>query len=472
MRTRWLAFRDLLQRYAQVFRSVWKIRHELASPQRQRQELEFLPAHLELAETPVHPAPKWAARLILLFAAIALLWATFGQVNIVTTAQGKLVPRGQVKIVQSMDTGIVRAILVHDGQRVHAGQPLIELDTTQAGADVDKAQTTLHDAELTAARVRALLSAQSHQRLPRVAVVAGADPVVQAEQQHLADAQYAEFQEKLASQRAELLHRQDQLLAARETVDHLEKTAPLAAQVAQSYSELVKNNYVARKNYLQKEQDSINLAGELAAQRSQAQALQAAITQQRRTIASTVAQFRHQQLAQLAKAQQQILQSGQDLTKADQRKSRLVLRAPVDGTVQQLSVYTVGGVVSQAKPLMKVVPDNTLEVEAQVKNKNIGFVHVGQIAAVKLQTFPFTRYGYLHGVVRLVSNDAKVSKSQGLLFPVRIRLKTNRMWVDGHWVRLLPGMAVTADIKTGRRSVAQYFLSPLLQTSEDSLHER
>ena len=280
------------------------------------------------------------------------------------------------------------------------------------------------------------------------------------------------LQDKLASERAELLHRQDQLEATQQDVAKLSQTAPLAAEVAASYAQLVKGNYVARQDYLQKQQDSINQAGDLATQRSNALALQAAIVQQQRDIAATSAQFRQHQLDLLSKSQQQAQQAEQDLAKAQERTQRMTLRAPVAGTVQQLAVYTVGGVVTQAKPLMEVVPDNTLEVEAKVSNKDIGFVRPGQSAAIKLETFSFTRYGFLHGRVRLVSNDAQTTKKQQLVFPVRVRIDAQRMRVDGRWVHLSPGMAVTVDIKTGRRTVAGYFLDPLLQRGEDSLQER
>lgn len=472
MNPRWAAFQDLLARYGQVWGSAWQLRHEIAAPQRSAHELAFLPAHLELVETPVHPAPQWAARVIVLFAALAVLWALLGHIDVVTTAQGKLVPKGEVKVVQSLDTGTVRGILVHDGQWVRAGQPLIALDPTQADADLDKARAALQDAELGAARAQALIEAQAGQRAPRVATVPEATADDQAASERLAAAQYAELQEKLSSQQAELRHREDQLLATRDDVAKLEKTAPLAAQVAQSYADLVKDNYVARQDYLQKEQDSINQAGDLASQRSSARALRDAIVQQQRDIAATSAQFRSDQLDQLTKAQAQARQAQQDLAKAQQRSTRLVLRAPVAGTVQQLSVFTVGGVVSGAKPLMEIVPDNTLEVEAQVSNKDIGFVRPGQQASIKLETFSFTKYGYVHGTVRLVSNDAEMAKKQELVFPVRVQLDADRMWVEGGWVKLSPGMAVTVDIKTHRRSVAEYFLSPLLQTAEESMHER
>ena len=148
------------------------------------------------------------------------------------------------------------------------------------------------------------------------------------------------------------------------------------------------------------------------------------------------------------------------------------LTAPVAGTVQQLNVHTVGGVVTTAQSLMEIVPDDTLEVEAQVRNQDIGFVNPGQKAMIKIETFPYTRYGYLTGKVLTVSNDAVQDKKAGLVFPAKIQLPTRRFKVDNTWVNLTPGMAVTVEIKTGSQSVASYFLSPLEQVGHESLRER
>jgi hemolysin D len=146
----------------------------------------------------------------------------------------------------------------------------------------------------------------------------------------------------------------------------------------------------------------------------------------------------------------------------------------VSGTVQQLSVHTLGGVVTTAQSLMEIVPDDALEVEAKLENKDVGFVQVGQRAAVKIEAFPYTRYGYLDGTVTSVSNDAVQDRNRknGASFPIRIRLKTNRIRVDNRWITLTPGMAVTADIRTGKRSVIGYFLDPLMQTTQESMRER
>jgi len=476
MKLRLLAFKDLLSRYAQVFQAAWGIRHQLDPVSRRQDELAFLPAHLELADTPVHPAPKWAMRSLVAFAVIATLWAIFGQLDIVVTANGKLVPSARVKVVQPLDAGIVRAIYVQDGQRVKAGQPLLELDATQANADFGKAHAARFDAALTAARAQALLTALQTNRPPQVKQTGqnSADLPADrlAEVQRFAEGQYNELRAKVGAMQAELSKREAELATARHEIDRLAQTAPLAKQAAESYRELVKNKYVSEQEYRDKEQARIEQEHGLAAQQSHAKELQAAIDEQRAQISATLAQFKREQLDQLNQAQQQLTQNTQEETKASQRQQRLKLTAPIDGTVQQLNVHTIGGVVTLAQTLMTVVPDDTLQVEANVENKDIGFVNAGQTAAIKVQAFPYTRYGYLTGTVTQVSNDAAQDKKGQLTFPLTASLPTSRMHIENKWVNLTPGMAVTVEIRTGKRRVGEYFLSPLVAYASESLRER
>jgi hemolysin D len=165
-------------------------------------------------------------------------------------------------------------------------------------------------------------------------------------------------------------------------------------------------------------------------------------------------------------------QASNDQTKAQVRQALMRLVAPVSGTVQQLSTHTVGGVVTTAQPILEIVPDDTLEVEARLENKDIGFVEVGQPAVVKIDAFPYTRFGYLQGTVDDVSNDAVPDKKSGLYFTVRIKIPTRQFRVERKMVNLTPGMEVKAEIHTGKRSVAEYFLSPLITTANESLRER
>lgn len=469
---RLLALRDLLGRYGAIWRAAWAVRHQFDTQPRAQDELAFLPAQLELVETPVHPAPHWTARILVALTVIALLIAIFGKLDIVVSAQGKFIPDARVKVVQPATTGVVREISVHDGQRVTAGQLLVRLDTAQAAADADKAHASKLDAQLAAARAEALLDAQRGNREPLVAIIAGAAPDRMAEAQRLAEGAYNEYRDQYESAKAELLKRGAELESTHAEIAKLEATAPLARQQADSYQALVADKYVARNDYLDKEQTALDQEHELAAQRSHAHELTAGIAEQRADLETTTAKFRSDQLSDLEKARQAAQQSGDDETKAQTRQALLSLTAPVSGTVQQLAAHTLGGVVTTAQSLMEIVPDDALEVEAQLQNRDIGFVETGQTVAVKIEAFPYTRYGLLEGTVTEVSNDAVQDKKGNLTFPVRIRLNTNRIRVEQRWITLTPGMAVTADIRTGKRSVASYFLDPLLRTAGESMHER
>lgn len=298
------ALHDLLRRYGSVFRTAWSIRRELDGQPRASHELAFLPANLELAETPAHPLPRWSMRLIVALAALAALVAMFGQLDIVAVAKGRLIPNDRVKVIQPAVTGVVRRILVHDGQRVHAGDLLIELDTTQATADADKARASKIDAALTVARASALLQAQASGRAPLVAAVADASPADLQQTQRFAEGVFKAFEDKLNGSRAELAKREAELATTREQIASLAATAPLARQQADRYHALAADKYVAQTDYLDKEQAALQKEHDLAAQQSHARELAAGIAEQRADIASTISQFRSTQLDTLDKAAQ------------------------------------------------------------------------------------------------------------------------------------------------------------------------
>ena len=467
-----LALTDLMRRYCAVWKAAWAIRRQLDLPPRLTHELAFLPANLELADTPVHPAPKWTMRIGVALTLIAGLIAAFGQLDIVAVAKGKLIPDDRVKIIQPAITGVVRHILVRDGQRVKAGQLLLDLDPTQSAADANKAKATRIDAELAIARANALLKAQASGGHPVLAQAEGATRQELDEAQRFANGVYSAYEDKLASSRAELSKREAELATTREQIASLAATAPLARQQANQFRLLAKDKYVAQTDYLDKEQVALQKEHDLAAQQSHAHELTAGIAEQQAEIAATMSEFRRTELDALDKATQQLQQSSNDETKAVTRQKLMTLTSPVSGTVQQLTVHTLGGVVTTAQSLMEIVPDDSVEVEANIENKDIGFVKVGQTAVVKIEAFPYTRYGYLTGKVIDVPNDAVQDKKLGLTFVARIHLPTNRIRANGAWINLTPGMEVTAEIKTGKRSVAHYFLDPVIQTGEESLRER
>jgi hemolysin D len=465
-------FPALLRRYGDITREAWAHRREHELTTRRGYELAFLPANLELVETPPHPASWWTGRILMVAILASLLIALCGSLDIVAIAPGEVLPAANVKVVQPAMPGVVRQILVQNGQRVLTGQLLLELDPTQVSADAARAKTGKADAQLTVARARALLSSQAQDAPPQVARVEGASEEQQASTQALAEGLFEEYRRKLSSLKAELERRVAELTTTRAEITKLSETVPIARQQADDYRDLSKKGYVSSHDYLDKEKAAIEESRELDAQQSHAHELEASVREQQRDIEFAVATFQREQRETLNKAEKEAEQEGDDETKATVRQAQMQIRSPVSGLVQQLNVHTVGGVVTSAQTLMEIVPDDILEVEAKVSNRDIGFVEAGQRANIKIATFPYTRFGYLTGQVMKVSNDAISDKKNGLVFLARIRIPSNRFEVNHKWIDLSPGMEVTAEIKTGRQRVWQYFLSPLIQTGRESLHER
>lgn len=470
MMNHWLA---LLHRYLSVFRAAWQQRVKLDGTPKRGHEAHFLPAALSLQENPVSPLPRILTWLLMAFAAIALLWAIFGRIEIVATAQGKIIADGHTKIIQPMETATVKAIHVRDGQLVKAGDPLIELDATNTTADQSRVEADLLTAQLDAARAQAFLSVAQHGQGATILNVTGADSTRIADERSRLHGELAEYHAKLARLDAQIAHHQAELQTTHKLVDKLSLTAPIAEQRAGDYKNLLSKNFISKHGYLEKEQVRIETEGDLAAQRAHLLEIQAALETARRERAAFAAEAVRSRHDLLNEAQVKIRQLTQEQRKAVQHASLMTLTAPVDGIVQQLAIHTIGGVVTPAQALLAVVPrDNALEVEVMLENKDIGFVFAGQNAEVKLETFPFTKYGTIPGKVDFVSSDAASDEKRGLIYPAKVQLTRSTMQVENKVVNLSPGMAVTVEIKTGHRRVIEYFLSPLLQYSNESLRER
>ncbi|MCQ8130255.1 HlyD family type I secretion periplasmic adaptor subunit [Methylomonas rivi] len=469
---------DLLHRYRSVFRQIWTRRAELDGIPRQRYEAQFLPAALALQETPVSPAPRVAIWLLIAFAVLAVLWATLGHIDIVATAQGKIVPNDRVKTIQPLETATVRAIYVGDGQTVKTGEVLIALDATAADADTDSIAGDLQITELLAARDTAFLASlnqlqQGKRQAPQLQTPESVSQLQAGNEQRHLDGEWQELLSKLARLEADKASREAELRATQATVAKLQNTAPIARRLAEDYQQLQGKKFVSSHDYLEREQVRIEQEGELATQQQKLQSLNASIQEADKQRNELLASTKRTALDRLHDSEQKIAGYRQAMIKARQRSQLLKLTAPVDGSVQQLAVHTVGGVVTPAQPLMIIVPaDQALEIEAFIENKDIGFVNPGQDAEIKIETFPYSKYGALHGAVLQVSTDAVNDEKRGLIYAAKVKLPRTTMQVENKSVNLSPGMAVTVEIKTGKRRVIEYFLSPLIEHVGESLRER
>ena len=459
-------------------------------PQRQDPETEFLPAALEVMETPASPLGRIIAGLIVLFFVIALLWAFVGKVDIVATASGKILPSARSKTIQPFETGVVRSIHVQDGQQVRQGDVLVEIDSTITAAERDRVQKDWTNAKLAAARFRAALNFKT----PKIEIEApeGATPEQISLQQTLLVQQVEEIQSKLKNIDSQIAQAEGNRTAVQAQIQGLTQSIPLLEQRNSIFGNLAEKGYGSKLSALSSQQQLIQQQQELASQRgrlSEAGSSIAALRDQRRTVE---AEYKKTVLDNLTDAEQKATSLSEQLAGATQRYNLQTITAPVDGTVQQLAIHTEGGVVTPAQNLMIIVPrDSKLEIEAMISNRDIGFVSAGDDVQIKIDTFNFTKYGLLHGKVTSISQDAipranpgdpnkqqgalqesSEPKGQELVYAARISLEQTQMQVDDKMVNLSPGMAVTAEIKTGSRRVIEYLLSPLARHKQQAFQER
>ena len=453
-------------------------------------ERAFLPVALEAMETPPSPLGRTLALLLAALVAIAIAWACVGKLDIVAVASGKIVAHTRTKIVQPFEISTVTAILVAPGQSVHAGDPLIELDPVSANAERDRARTDLVAAKLDQMRLATFFDGAPDAPFGRIGEADAID-VDRAQAQLVA--QRAEAKAKLAAlsqERAQRVAERDSLkLTLIKAIDVL----PLVFERAEIRRRSAALEFGSKLLNLEAQQQYVEAKAEIEIERSKIASLDAAIEGIDQQVIAYQAELRKTALTELSHAREQEGAAAEALAKANHRVALQTLRAPIDGTVQQINIATVGSVVTPAQQLLSVVPqDERVEVEAVLENRDVGFISVGQSVEIKIDAYPFTRYGLAKGKILSIDRDAEpmplhqaqegsqraadsignIEASEKLLYTVHISLDRTSLEVDGRPAPLVPGMSVKAEILTGKRRIIDYVLAPLAEYRHDSLRER
>ncbi|MCW6511423.1 HlyD family type I secretion periplasmic adaptor subunit [Lichenifustis flavocetrariae] len=460
---------------------------------------EFLPAHLEILERPASPKMHLMLWTICGMLAAAIAWSTFARIDIFAEAQGRIQPSGRSKVVQPLDVGRVSEVAVQNGSVVKAGDLLVQLDATLSQADRTSAQAELQS-----------LHAEIARRGTEIAVVqsGGANASI-----------------NYPGDVPEALRKRDDALFQAEISQYQSQVDSLKAQLSEktAHNQRLKDNIVARQKVINFMAERLNMkqtledrqSGSHAAVIDASQQLEneqrnlmddhgqvlendAAVVSLQRKLDQAMREFLATQNQKLSDAERRREDVEQNYIKANNRVQQARIVAPIDGTVQQLAVTTVGQVVTSGQPLMVIVPSTkALEVMALVQNQDIGFIKVGQEVVLKVDAFPFSHYGTLKGTVKRISNEAVDSqeatassdastlarpinnsalsgnqKVQNLVYPVTVEMDKTIINADGKNVPLLPGMMVTAEIQTGDRRVIQYALAPIWEASSQAAHER
>ena len=443
---------------------------------------DFQPALLQVQTRPPAPLGRGVLYMVLGLVAAMLAWAAIAKLDIVATAEGKLVPAGYLKIVQPAEQGLIKEIFVREGEVVREGQVLMRMDTALLAADGRALSAEYHTKRLALRRIDAQLAGKPLTREPD-------DPPAHFAQ---AEAQYAAYvaahQNALAQERSVLERARHDLGAAREVHAKLSAVLPHYREQEKAFEKLTQDGFTGRLMYSEKQRERIEKEQDLKSQEHAIAAAGATIAQSEKRLAQIAADYRRGLQIERAEASPQAERLREELAKQQHRHGLLELRAPHGGTVKDLATHTPGTVVAPGTILMTIVPlGEKLRAEVWVSNDDIGWVHPAQGAKIKLASFQFQKYGMLQGSVAQVSADATEApnpntRSGGLAgrdrpagplaFRTLIDLDHQQLQSDGYRYPLAPGMQVVAEIHLGERSVLEYLLSPVQKAFHEAARER
>jgi hemolysin D len=443
---------------------------------------DFAPPLLRLQEKPPAPLAGWMLRLLIALVAGVILLAAFGRLDIVAVADGKLVPSSYLKIVQPAEQGIVKEILVKEGEAVGAGQVLVRMDPVLTDADVKSIQADHDNKRIALRRIDAQLSGKPF-RAQRGDAAQLFAPV---------DAQYAAnvraYQNALAQEQALLDKARHDLAGAHATKAKLEQVLPHYIEQEKAFEKLAKDGFAGRILYTDKQRERIEKEQDLRAQDSAIRSSESLIEQSEKKMAQITADYRRQLLTERVETAAQLEKASQELAKQSHRRDLLELRAPQAGTVKDLATHTAGTVAAPGTILMTLVPEaDKLVAEVWVSNQDVGFIRPGQAAKLKLAAFQFQKYGLVDGKVLHVNADATEAPSPNtrsdaltgrdrpmgpLAFRALIELAAQELAADGRRYALQPGMQVAGEIHLGTRTVFEYLLSPVQKAFHEAGRER
>lgn len=433
-------------------------------------EKEFLPAVLEVTEMPPSHAARLLTYVIMLMFTVLILWSILGKIDIIATSAGKLMPASNIKTIQTLTDSEIEEIYVQEGQYVKEGQDLIKFNQTEVLANISRVENEIEALEIAVARLKALLTDNPEENFSYNPEI---DEYLIKMHKDLLKSQMTEKKAQIEVLDGQIVKAEKEKDTIQAELNRIEKLLPSVKERIEKKRILVDKKLLARLTFLEQEEELTNLQEQRNVQVKKMAETEANIESLKKQKRKYLAEFDKNLMQELTENREQLESYQQELIKYQEALKRTVVKAPLSGYVQQLVYHTKGGVVETAKPIMNLVPeDYKLEAEVQILNKDIGFVRPEQDVEIKIDSFPFTKYGTIKGKVRNISGDAIQDEKLGLVFNARLTLLDNKIKADGQIIQLKPGMSVTAEIKTGKRRVIEYLLSPVMKYLNESLKER
>lgn len=496
-------------------------------------QYEFLPAALEVSETPPSPLGRIVIWLIFIILVIAILWAYFGKVDEVAVARGKVIPDGRLKVVQTLEEGVITAIHVTEGQRVKEGQVLIELDSTMKNVEFQSIEKSLETARLERDLLKKVLQGEDVEKLVKDSQLPDEvknnlrrltllkDSQYTAEQRSLSllvlqsEDQYGIEQsnaKKIEESLKLLTEKERSLKSLMETggveaadLKKLEKNIQILEEDEKTSKklydadaipkkewldacnklELAKKDYETQKAAVSKEKSTLELnwksvkdeitltQKELDIQKIAVEQAKNKLDEAKNDLSKIETQRGVSSMDLIVENDKKITTLEGELEKAKKSKEYQTLVAPVNGTIHGLASNTIGGVVTPAEPVLTIVPDGTpLIIEASLLNKDVGFVEVNQEAEVKFDTFSFQKYGSIKGKIEYISPDSVDDEKMGSIYKMKVKLEKDSLIIDGKETNISSGMSVNVEIKTGERRIIEFFLDPIAKYAKESIKLR
>ncbi len=411
---------------------------------------EFLPLLAEIENTPLNPLGRTMFWIIVLLISFTILWLYFGKADIVVSARGKVIPDGEIKILQPLDTGVIENILVKEGDFVRKGQILIEIDSSETTPEIEALQKNLQYIKTENERLNSVADNKQYNNPEAIT------------QQKLYESSLNDLKNQLSAKDMEIEQINAQLNSTNSEIknyEHLLKTGKEKEQrmynvidiIAYSEFEKVRSENFTFSTNISTLKQKLN---ELSFKKQQ-------ILQEKNYLISN---FKTQNLSQLSENEKREVSMISDIDKLKFKKQKQSITAPVDGYINTLLVHTIGGVVTPAKEILSIVPINTpLTLKVNVLNKDIGFVKQGMPVQIKIDTFDFQKYGMIEGIVTKIPKDSIEDKDLGLIYEVLITPLTTSLDIDGSEQKISSGMSLSAEIKVGKRRIIEFFIYPIIK---------
>lgn len=427
---------------------------------------EFTPLLVEIEERPTSPLGRWLLYTLLAILVIGLLWLFLAKIDVVVSARGKVVPEGEIKTLQPIESGSISAIRVREGQAVKKGDVLIEIDPSVTVTDLESKQKNLSLLELEIARLNALIEDKTF--IPSSSCSDSA--AIATQQLAYLSAKSAYTQQRMVIEQ-QILQTRSQSDASRSDLSRLGQLLTNAKEREARLKEVL--DIIAKRDYVEAQNQRIEYQEQFRMKEHAITQSNSHIRELQEQLRLITQEYRSKLLAELTQKSKEATALRTEVETTLFRNAKQSITSPVDGYVGKLLITTVGGVVTPAEKLITIIPKNApLLIKATVQNQDIGFIAKAMEAEVKIDTYDFQKYGLIHGNVKHIADDAIEDEKLGPVYEIAITPTNTTLKGEGKTLPIHAGMSVTAELKVGKRRVIEFFIYPMIKYLDEGLSVR